>query len=267
MVETMAFPGLVPFIQAIIVCVVSIAIHKNQNFFLRKNTTCYALLESSAEIPLKITPAMRAKFHPVVLFKEEPTILDLTKIAGFSQLVPKEEQEDFIRERRREKAESSSLKSDENGNANPSSNTSMYTIGKYDENRVNLYSSEMFQDEENAIDGFSGARTLHIGIDLGADVGTEVFSFWHGHVHSVGYNADLGDYGYVIVVEYDLSDLISAEDNMRRKQSCKVDGKNKIWALFGHLDSSTIQLNHEGKQIKRGEVLGHLGDVDVNGGW
>lgn len=35
------------------------------------------------------------------------------------------------------------------------------------------YTSAVF-DAENVVDGYSGARTVHLGIDLGAPVGTKV---------------------------------------------------------------------------------------------
>ncbi len=137
--------------------------------------------------------------------------------------------------------------------------SSMYTVGKYDENRVHLYSSSLFQDDENMIDGYDGARTVHIGIDIGGPVGTNIHSFADGVIHSVGYNSELGDYGHVVVVEYDLSAAADIDSEWNKVP--------KIWALYGHLDSSTLQRNHVGKEIKKGDILGRLGDVDENGGW
>ena len=40
-----------------------------------------------------------------------------------------------------------------------------------------------------------------------------------------------------------------------------------MWALYGHLDASTLKRNEVGKIVKRGEVLGCIGDVHENGGW
>lgn len=243
--------------------------------------------------PLGITPAMRANFHPVLRINQNcVAVLDLSQESGQSHLIPKEDQQNFIQNRNnRERLIESHQET-------------CYTIGKYDENRLNLYSSELFQDSLNSISGYDGARTLHVGVDLGGPVGEDVYSFWDGVVHSVGYNPDLGDYGYVVVVEYDLSDLklnnndndnvnsSSNNDNMddgndhqdslldwctspEEELECK-DGSinmkshvnyNRFWALYGHLDASTINLNTVGKHIKKGDVLGHLGDVHENGGW
>lgn len=124
-----------------------------------------------------------------------------------------------------------------------------WTIGCYDENRVEMYSSEHFQDTENQIDGYGGQRTVHLGIDLGGPVGTKVHAFSNGVVHSVGYNPDYGDYGYVIVVQHELPSGV------------------EVWALYGHLDKSTLRGKQPGAPIRKGQVLGRLGDCHENGGW
>lgn len=192
---------------------------------------------------LGITSEMRQQFHPVVDLKDKDVLeLDLSKTFGASQLIKPEDADDYIQSYKER------LDSDKG----------QYTIGKYDENRVNLYSSEMFENENNAIDGYEGKRTLHIGIDLGAPVGEAVHSFWNGKVHSVGYNSHLGDYGYVIVVEYDLKEMRSADG---------PDGIDKFWVLYGHLDSSTIERHDVGENVVRGAILGNIGNVKENGGW
>ena len=48
----------------------------------------------------------------------------------------------------------------------------IYDIGRYDENRVGMYNSDMFQNTSHDIDGYSGSRTVHLGIDLGAPIHT-----------------------------------------------------------------------------------------------
>lgn len=97
----------------------------------------------------------------------------------------------------------------------------------------------------------AGARTVHVGIDLGGPIGTDVHAFENGVVHSIGYNPQLGDYGNVIVIEHTIP-------------SCG----EKVWALYGHLDGSTLDRgNHPGKPIAKGQVIGRLGDIYENGGW
>lgn len=126
----------------------------------------------------------------------------------------------------------------------------MGSIGRYDENRVAMYTSELFQDTDNKVDGYAGARTVHVGIDLSGSVGAKVYAFTHGIIHSVGYNSDLGDYGHVIVVEH----MVPSNGE-------------KMWALYGHLDETSTKGKVAGQQIKKGQVLGRLGDIHENGGW
>ena len=128
-------------------------------------------------------------------------------------------------------------------------NTNSYSIGRYDENRIAMYCSEMFQNTENEIGGFRGQRTVHLGIDLGGHVGSKVYAFADGLVHSVGYNAEFGDYGYVIVLQHTLPSGVH------------------IWALYGHLDKSTVRDFHPGMTVRKGAVIGRLGDCHENGGW
>ncbi len=124
-----------------------------------------------------------------------------------------------------------------------------WSIGRYDENREAMYSSEHFQNLDNHIDGYGGRRTVHLGIDLGAPVGTKVYAFTDGIVHSLGYNPQHGDYGHVIVIQHTLP---SGGD---------------VWALYGHLDQSTFRGKQRGTRIRKGQVIGRLGDCHENGGW
>lgn len=209
-------------------------------------------LESYPNV-LGITHTMQDSFHPVVMMDpKHTTILDLSQTTGQSQLIPFEDQQEFIQTRNRQSSQIAFKN---------------YTIGKYDEDRINLYSSELFENDENQIDGYHGARTLHVGVDLGAPAGAPVYSFWDGVVHSVGYNSDLGDYGYVIVVEYDLSLMKEKKEGALAGAKGFEKEVDIFWILYGHLDKSTTEMNQKGKIVKRGDVLGSIGDVDQNGGW
>lgn len=221
--------------------------------------------------PLNITPSMRnrSQFHPVIQMVN-PTVLDMSQTSGRSQIIPPQDQDNFIQARIEREARADDDDAHYNGDA---STSAPYTFGKYDENRANLYSSSLFQNDEHTIDGFDGARTLHVGMDLGGPVGTEVHSFADGVVHSVGYNSELGDYGHVVVVEYDLGSSllgsnIDRDGDGNGDATCASEKEiPKVWALYGHLDASTLERNQVGKEVKRGDILGLLGDVHENGGW
>lgn len=183
---------------------------------------------------LNITKEEQMLFYPIVKFLKPPAILNLTGVQGSIELSRK----------RRNLIQRLFLHLGQN-----------YTIGKYDEDRASLYSSALFQNENNIIDGFDGARTVHVGIDLGGPIGTKVYSFMDGVVSSVGYNKELGDYGCVIVVKYDLNDLYRSSDSDSRV----------FYALYGHLDWSIMRIKI-GQTVLRGEILGRIGDVHLNGG-
>ena len=113
-----------------------------------------------------------------------------------------------------------------------------FDIGRYDELRPGMYSTELFSD----------GRFLHIGIDIGAPVGTPCMAFDDGEISHFGYNAADGDYGYVIITKH-------------------IVGEIPIWALYGHLSADSIKGKKIGQKISRGEVICWMGDRDENGGW
>lgn len=121
--------------------------------------------------------------------------------------------------------------------SNPAAHGHRYTIGRYDEER-GIYTQDLF----------AGARTLHIGLDLGAPAGTPVHAFTDCTLFAMGVNEAEGDYGPTIVTEQQVGD-------------------ETIWALFGHLSLESLRNKRVGMPIKRGEVLGWLGSPNENGGW
>lgn len=143
-----------------------------------------------------------------------------------------------------------------------------YGIGRYDENRQHMYSSSHFDDTSNDIDGFAGARTLHIGIDLDGPLYTSVHTFWHGTIHAIGYNPELGDYGHVLVIRHELppAGFNEQSDDDKRKGKTRT-----VYALYGHLSnpakSGVTRFYKVGDKVHRGQCVGNLGDVHDNGGW
>lgn len=112
-------------------------------------------------------------------------------------------------------------------------------IGRYDEDRRKIYTEDLFA---------VGGRTVHMGIDLGGPLGSPIHACADGWVHAAGYNADPGDYGCTLVLKHHL------------------DGQD-LWMLLGHLSHASIRGRVAGQPVRRGEVVGWLGDRSENGGW
>jgi murein DD-endopeptidase MepM/ murein hydrolase activator NlpD len=115
---------------------------------------------------------------------------------------------------------------------------SQFGIGRYNENRKGMYQTPLF----------GGNRTIHMGIDLFAPAGTEIFSFADGKIYDSAYHSADGDYGYTLLTEHEFGD-------------------SKIYALYGHLNQASILEKKRGQPIQSGEVIAWLGDRHENGGW
>ena len=111
-------------------------------------------------------------------------------------------------------------------------------IGKYNEIRPNMYNTAIF----------GGIRNIHMGVDIGGPVGTPCMAFTNGEISHFGYNPEPGDYGYVIITKHNISGTT-------------------IWALYGHLDSTSVKDKFLGQIVDKGEVIAWFGDRHENGGW
>lgn len=114
-----------------------------------------------------------------------------------------------------------------------------YSVGRYNEKRPQVYTTEQFTTEN---------RTIHMGVDLGAPAGTSVYAFFEGEIFLCDNISKEGDYGPVIVTRHILM-------------------QQEIYALHGHLSLKSLEGKKAGQKIKKGEVIGWLGDESVNGGW
>ena len=116
---------------------------------------------------------------------------------------------------------------------------SLFSIGRYNEERPYMYTGDLFEKND---------RFIHMGIDIGAPIGTAVKSFYDGEIFLFKYNKLKLDYGYTIITKHKL-----------KNQS--------IYALYGHLSKSSIKDKKIGQKINSGETLGFLGNKQENGGW
>jgi murein DD-endopeptidase MepM/ murein hydrolase activator NlpD len=113
--------------------------------------------------------------------------------------------------------------------------------GGYGEDR-SLYTQSLFapQGEE--------PRTVHLGLDIFAAAGADVFVPLAGRVHSVRDNANPGDYGPTIILEH------------------QTEG-GALHTLYGHLSRASIESLAVGRAFGAGEKLARLGKREENGGW
>ena len=103
----------------------------------------------------------------------------------------------------------------------------------------------------------------------------------------------LGDYGYVVVIEYNITTTKtvtttekeeeesesttitstgSDDDNNENDSTTTTTSENTtttFWALYGHLDRKGIKRlqRRVGQRVARGDIIGYVGDIDDNGGW
>ncbi|HEX9857069.1 MAG TPA: peptidoglycan DD-metalloendopeptidase family protein [Paracoccaceae bacterium] len=117
-----------------------------------------------------------------------------------------------------------------------------YGLGPYGEVR-SVYATDQFADAASP-----ERRTRHLGIDVFAPAGTEVFAPLAGRVAHVTYNADPLDYGHTLILEHEA-------------------GAARFWTLYGHLGASLPGLASVGDRVEASQVVAHLGDWHENGGW
>ena len=93
----------------------------------------------------------------------------------------------------------------------------------------------------------------------------------------------LGDYGYVVVIEYNITTAtpktvtttaVAEEESSTKSTSSTSDSHDDnnvkaFWVLYGHLDRKGIKKLQQrlGQHVAKGECIGYVGDIDDNGGW
>ncbi len=113
--------------------------------------------------------------------------------------------------------------------------------GGYGEDRT-LYTQPLFAPEGEE------PRTIHLGLDIFAPAGTDVFAPLNARVHSSQINDHPGDYGPTIILEHQA-------------------GPVKFHTLYGHLDRDSLKGLKPGSAFMAGERFAALGTKRENGGW
>jgi 4-aminobutyrate aminotransferase-like enzyme/Ser/Thr protein kinase RdoA (MazF antagonist) len=118
-------------------------------------------------------------------------------------------------------------------------------IGRYDEAR-RWYTAPQYRVTTDEGDEW---RTVHLGVDLFVEAGTDVLAPLDGTVESVRDNAGPLDYGPTVILRH-----------------AAAPGARPWYTLYGHLGRSALTLR-PGQVIARGDRIGNVGGVDENGGW
>ena len=101
-------------------------------------------------------------------------------------------------------------------------------------------------------------RGAYKGIDLAANVGTDIYAVANGKVVSVnkGFNSTSG-YGATLVLSVDVKDL---PDRQRKLYETAQPGNDQIYFFYAHLSRIDVLLNKDGVCfVEAGRVLGATG--------
>jgi peptidoglycan LD-endopeptidase LytH len=113
--------------------------------------------------------------------------------------------------------------------------------GGYGEDR-SLYTQPLFAPEGEE------PRTVHLGVDIFAPAGADVFAPLDSRIHSWQINDKPGDYGPTIILEH-------------------TAGSEKFHTLYGHLSRESLKGLKRGDAFMAGECIASLGTKRENGGW
>ena len=108
-----------------------------------------------------------------------------------------------------------------------------------------FYNTKRFQRTVNQIIEY---RNIHLGTDFWLPAGTPVHVPFDGTVVIAHHNNFHKDYGPLLVVEHTLEAFT-------------------FYTLYGHLSEASLTLSPKGKQLKKGDLLAHLGTEEENGHW
>lgn len=145
-------------------------------------------------------------------------------------------------------------------------------IGRYNEARL-LYSAPLFAQPH---DELPERRTIHLGIDLFQSADSPIYTPLDGAVHSFGNNTGYQDYGPTIILQHRIASgewrvaggaTGDTEQATRNTQHENNDKDLVFYTLYGHLSEESLTGLYPGKVFRKGEQIGTLGDLSVNGGW
>lgn len=92
------------------------------------------------------------------------------------------------------------------------------------------------------------ARSVHLGVDVWAPVGTPLYAPLRARVWHANYNPGVLDYGATVILRHD-------------------DDGHTFFSLYGHLSMASIRRLPFGKELEPGEAFAEIGPPTENGGW
>jgi len=117
-------------------------------------------------------------------------------------------------------------------------------LGRYGETRP-VYTTDHYLVQGN--DGPKW-RTVHLGVDLFSEPGTDVLAVLEGTVHSVVCNDKDRDYGPTIILRHEAQGVV-------------------FYTLYGHLAPDCLEALEPGQAVVRGQRIASIGHHGENGGW
>ena len=157
-------------------------------------------------------------------------IFDLSVASPLVHGDPEQNTEPFMTKRFREEMQTAGAK---------------VAIGRYNEARL-LYTAPLFPTGDTST---AEHRTVHIGMDVFAQVGTAVYAPIGGKVFAFSNNKGSQNYRPVVILEH-------------------TAGSGELfYTLYGHLSPESLEGLGAGKPIAAGQQIGRFGSTDNNGGW
>ena len=92
-------------------------------------------------------------------------------------------------------------------------------------------------------------RTAHLGVDFWVGPTTAVHALLDGIVVSLHHNPGDKQYGPTLILQHE------------------TDDGTPFFSLYGHLSTRDLTLLEEGQPVRKGDLLGHVGQAEENGNW
>ena len=123
--------------------------------------------------------------------------------------------------------------------------TEGFHLGYYAEPRLINTSKAFYKGPFKA----SNRRTVHMGIDVFAPVGSRVYAPLNATVAAIENRTDNLDYGGLVILCHE------------------IEKGRRFFTLYGHLNPESVGTLIVGQPVKKGQAFATLGDQQHNGGW